>query len=395
MALDLLREKGVPLEQQSFDWSELADVPTSKLDSDAFTRVRIILINGIESESVRFGHACARSNADLRLPLARVRRIEHHQQTLVNWLLPADLTPLETTFGFEQVAIELTAHVAESEPDAYLAQIYRFGLLEDFDHLHRFSALGDRLYGMDANAILQCYTDIMPGRPTLVEHRAPEDDLRTPYDRRTAHPLSKLNAMSIVAAETQVHDYYQTIGPMFAHPLARQLYAEIASIEEQHVTQYESLQDPGEGWAEKWLLHEANEVWNYWSCLRSETDARVKAVWDRMLGYELGHLHLARSVFEQTERRDSAEVLPESLPDPINFASHRGFVRGVVAEEADLRARGAEIVPRRAEGEASRAYRERINASGSPSEAVARDWTWRPGGALVATPARGRVRRKS
>jgi hypothetical protein len=56
-------------------------------------------------------------NSDLQLALARVRRIEQHQQTLVNWLNPADQSPLETTIGFEQVAIEVTASMAESEPD--------------------------------------------------------------------------------------------------------------------------------------------------------------------------------------------------------------------------------------------------------------------------------------
>jgi hypothetical protein len=129
MALDLLKESGVPLDQQIFTWRDLVQTPTSKLDDDAFTRVRIILMNGIESEAVRFQHACARMNKDLQLALAQVRRVEHHQQTMINWLLPSDLSPLETTIGFEQVAIEVTASVAQHEPDSYLAQVYRFGLL--------------------------------------------------------------------------------------------------------------------------------------------------------------------------------------------------------------------------------------------------------------------------
>ena len=128
-----MKEKGTDLEKQKFDWRDIVPTPTSKLDDDAFTRVRIILMNGIESEALRFQHACARMNKDLQLALARVRRIEQHQQTMVNWLLPADLSPLETTIGFEQVAIEVTASVAQHEPDPYLAQVYRFGLLEDFD----------------------------------------------------------------------------------------------------------------------------------------------------------------------------------------------------------------------------------------------------------------------
>src|SRR5690606_28452797 len=190
-----------------------------------------ILMNGIENEALRFGHLISRFNGSLRVPLAQVRRVEQHQATMVNWLLGADHSPLETTIAYEQVAIEVTAAVARREPDEYLAQIYRFGLLEDFDHMHRYSALLDRLEGKDANNILQSYTDILPGRPTMVEHRAPEDDLRRPFDRATADPLSKLHALTITSAEYQTHDYYMNIGPLFADPLARQLYAEIASIE--------------------------------------------------------------------------------------------------------------------------------------------------------------------
>lgn len=138
--------------------------PISKLDCDAFTRVRIILMNGIESEAVRFSHAAASLQPNLHHELGLVRRAEQHQQTMVNWLLPADLSPLETTIACEQVAIEITAGVAMREPDDYLAQVYRFGLREDFDHLYRFSALLDRLCGKDANNILQSYTDVLPGR---------------------------------------------------------------------------------------------------------------------------------------------------------------------------------------------------------------------------------------
>jgi hypothetical protein len=137
MALDILKETGVPLDRQVFTWRELAGTPFSKLDDDAFTRVRVILMNGIESEAVRFSHACARKNRELQVPLARVRRIEQHQQTLVNWLNPGDQSPLETTIGYEQTAIEVTAWIAQQEPDPYLASVYRFGMLEDFDHLYR------------------------------------------------------------------------------------------------------------------------------------------------------------------------------------------------------------------------------------------------------------------
>ena len=105
----------------------------------------------------------------------------------MNWLLPADLSPLETTIGFEQVAIEVTAGIAQHEPDPYLAQVYRFGLLEDFDHMYRFSrAARPAVAARTPTTSCSRYTDILPGRPTRVEHRALEDDLREHYDARPA-----------------------------------------------------------------------------------------------------------------------------------------------------------------------------------------------------------------
>jgi hypothetical protein len=387
MSLDIFKEKGTPLDKQLFTWRDLVRTPTSKLDDDAFTRVRIILMNGIESNALRTSHAMARMlNGQFRLPMAKVRRVEQHQQTMVNWLLPADLSPLETTIGFEQVAIEVTASVAQHEPDAYLAQVYRFGLLEDFDHLYRFSALMDRVGGADANTIIQNYSDIMPGRPTQVEHRAPEDDLREHYDCTTADPLTKIHAATITAGENQTHDYYMTIGPMFADPIARQLYAEIASIEEQHVTQYESLMDPNETPLEKWMLHEATEVYNYYSCATYETNPRVKQIWERFVDYELGHLHVVMDLFQEIEKRDPAEVLPQTLPELIDYQSHRQFVRETLNNEVDLRAAGTRFINVEDEAEqapASIAYREQMNSEGSPSEIVAAGYVWTPGTELV------------
>ena len=383
MALDLLHDRGVPLERQRFTWRDLVTRPISKLDADAFTRVRIILMNGIESEANRFGHALARFHRELQAPQAIVRRVEQHQQTLINWLLPADQTPLETTIGFEQVAIEVTASVAIAEPDPYLASIYRFGLLEDFDHLYRYSALMDRLEGKDANTVLQGYTDIVPGRPTALEHRHPLDDLREPYRHTRADLLSKLHALTITAGEHQTHDYYMTIGPMFADPVARQLYAEIASIEEQHVTQYESLIDPRESPLEKWLLHEACEAYNYWSCAEYESDPRIRRIWERMLEYELGHVQFVARLLEDYERRDAQEVLDRRLRDPIVYESHREFVREVLRSEAELSAAGPNLISRDDEPDRTRVYRAHMNAKDSPSNLVAGGYTWRPGTELA------------
>jgi hypothetical protein len=87
MTVRLFDSRGTPLERQKFTLRELTPKPLSKLDDDAFSRVRVILMNGIEQQANRFQHMCGQFNRDLRVPLAQIRRVEHHQQTMVNWLL--------------------------------------------------------------------------------------------------------------------------------------------------------------------------------------------------------------------------------------------------------------------------------------------------------------------
>lgn len=383
MALDIFRERGIPLERQQFTWRDVVREPISKLDADAYTRVRVILMNGIEQQQNRLLHHLGQFNRNLRGALAQVRRVDHHQQTLVNWLLPPDQSALETTIAYEQVAIEVTAALAQQEPDPYLAQAYRFGLLEDFDHLYRYSALMDRVDGKDANNILQSYTDIRPGRPTSLEHRAPEDDLRESYDHKAADPISKMNAYTIFAGEYQTRDYYMNVGPTFADPIARQLYAEIASIEEQHVTHYGSLIDPDETVLEKWLISECNEVYNYYSCMESEDDPRIKEIWERFLEYELGQLHFVMDLMKSIEQRDPAELLPKELPKPIAYKSQRDFVRKVLNTEVHYRAAGT-IMGEVQESAATKTYRDQMNSEGSPTEIVAAGYVWAPGTELAA-----------
>lgn len=383
MAINLLTDKGTPIEQQKFTWKDMAGKPISKLDDDAFTRVRVIWMNGQELDALRFKQVMLRCNAETRVALAKLMRVEQHQATSINWLIGADHSPLETTIAYEQVAIEVTASVAQLEPDPYLQQGYRYALLEDFDHLYRYSALLDRLEGKDANNITQGYTDIVPGRPTLYHHRAPEHELLEPYGRDAAL-ATKLHALSLTAGEFQTHDYYMNIGPIFADPLARQLYAEIASVESQHIQHYGSMLNPDESLLEKLMISEASEVWNYAACAEQETNPRLKAMWERFLDYELGHLQLAMQLFKDVERRDPAEVLGDGkLPPFIRYESQREFVRKVLEAEVQLRKDGTRFVDEAQEGKSSLQYRAEINAAGSPSESVSATYHWTPGTELM------------
>src|SRR5690606_8654103 len=108
----------------------------------------------------------------------------------------------------------------------------------------------------------------------------------------------------ITAAEYQTHEYYMHYGPWFADPVARQLYAEIASVEAQHVTQYGSLINPDDDGLTQWLMHEAMEAYAYLSCMEQETNPRIKALWERCFDYEVGHFHTVAELYKKMLRKD-------------------------------------------------------------------------------------------
>lgn len=375
MALNPFRERGVPLDQQIRSWKEIALPPYRKQDVDAFTRCRVILMNGIEMEAGVFIHSWARvlEDDELKKQLALIRRIEHQQQNTVNWLNPADQSVLETTIAYEQVAIELTAYLARSEPDPYVKQAFDFGLLEDFDHLYRYSQALDLVHGKDPNEILQGRTDVFPARPTQDHHNDPFIKVLKHYEKDKALPLSKANILTLTAGEQQTMNFYKTVGPMYGSPDVRQLYAEISEVEEEHVSQYESLMDPAETWLERWVMHEFTEVANYYTCYSTEVDSRIKAIWEMFLSYELEHLRVAGDALKRIERRDPEELCGTTLPTPATFETNRAYITQVLKETADMRmVEGGELVKISdlPEGWPSRVYREKVNGLGAPSETI-------------------------
>lgn len=376
MAFNPLSEKGIPLDRQLRNWAELNVQPVDKMASPAYTRCRIIVMNGAEMEAIWFSHHFARHAPDIELKrqLAATRRIEAQQQKACNWLLPGDSSPLETTISYEQVAVDLTAWIARHEPDPYARKCYEFGLLEDFDHLYRYANLLDMLEGKKAQDIVQQLTEITPGRPTNLEHRHPFDEIRKPLDRNKCDPRSMLHALTIVAAEQQTMNFYNNIGSLPTEPIARGLYQEIALIEEQHVTHYESMLDAGASWAEMLVLHEYNECYLYYSFLQHEEDPRVKRIWETHLAMEIEHLRLACELMKKLDRRDPAEILPKEIPETVTFESNKEYVRSVLAAQTNLTADGTEFVPMDSLAKDHRwhQYRSQVNGDDTqtPSELV-------------------------
>ncbi|MEZ7130982.1 hypothetical protein ACBR40_37095 [Nonomuraea sp. AD125B] len=347
MAFDPLQERGIPLDRQLRDWRELHRTPIDPDRADPYTRCRIITMNGIEVEAVLFSHHLARHcpDAELRRRLAQVRAVEAQQQKAVNWLLPGVSSVLETTIAYEQVAVDLTAWVARMEPDPYLRQAYEFGVLDEVDHLYRYANLYELLEHREAEKIVGDVTEIMPGRPTHLQHRDPVDDVREAYDRGRTEPLSRLHALTIAATEQQTMNYYLNAGPQQMEPVARGLYQEIGMVEEEHVTLYESLVDPGQSWWERLLNHEYNECYLYYSFMETESDPQVKRLWELHLGMELEHLRLAAELFRRFDGRDPDQVLAPALPPPVTFEPNKAYLRQLLAAQAGWTTLGTGYAP--------------------------------------------------
>ncbi len=339
MSFNALKEKGLPLEKQLRTWHKIAGKPYNKTEVDCYTRTRQILMNGIEVEAWNFHHTFDRlcpDREDANL-VAQVCRIEDQQQATINWMAPADQSVLETTLGYEQVAVDLTAWLAQNEPDDYVKETFDFGLLEDFDHLYRYSQWAYMMEGIKPNAIVQGQTDVILGRPTQNHHNCNALRRRKHYDKQTASPQTKVNILTLVSGEQQTHNYYAEHGFTYGNNVLRETYAEIKDVEEEHVTMYESLIDPTESLYEKLLIHEFTEVCNYYTCLEDECDEKIKKIWEMFLDFELGHLNIAAELFKKYEKRDPEEVIGEDIIIPCRFKSQKEYVAKVLTSEIDKR----------------------------------------------------------
>ena len=325
--------KPVKLESTYENWHELTPKAYDKYETDPYTKTRIILMNGTEMEAVRFSHAFARAcpNNDVRRMLARMRRGEAQQQKKIQALKPKDENQLETTISYEQLAVDLTAILAQKENNASVRNQLNFALLEDFDHLYRFSDLLEQDNGEMFDVLIGHYTEIMPGRPTIAEHRHPDDDIRYPLDFHTADIPSRLHVNIITAAEQQTMNYYMNIGAFYPTDQGRRLFNEIAMIEEQHVSGYESLLDPACSWFENLLLHEYTECYLYYSCYMDETHARIRRIWEGMFETEVSHLHAAAGLLKKYEGKHWQQVIPQGeFPELLSFHENKKYIREVL-----------------------------------------------------------------
>lgn len=330
-----------------YSLKQLCPKPYNKYEVDPYTRTRVILACGAEYEAVWFGHQMHRScpNNDMRRQLALIRRKEQQQQKRIACLKPIAESILEHTIGYEQLAVDLTAIFAQRESDKYVKMGMDFALLEDFDHLYRYADLLEMERGVDVEAMVGGYTELMPGRPTIAEHRYPTDDVKRYVNSVKANALTKLDLQILTAAEQQTMNYYMSVANLAPNNMQRQIYGEIAMIEEQHVTLYGGMMDTTCTWCEKLLMHEYTECYLYQSLYQDETNPQIKKIWLQHYEDELGHLHLAVEMLQKYENKHWKQVIPNGeFAQLLAFGGNVNYVRQVLQDTILLTGKGEEYV---------------------------------------------------
>ncbi len=322
------------------NWQQLNLKPYDKKTASPYTKTRVILMNGTEFESNWFLHQFSRhcNNNDLRREISMVRRHEQQQQKMISSLRPLDESNLETTIAYEQLAVDLTAILAKHVKDENVKNALNFALLEDFDHLYRYANLLEMEEGISAKDITKEYTEIMPGRPTISEHRHPNEAINKFICNMSADLFTKLTTNIITAAEQQTMNYYMNIGNHHKTELGRKLYAEIAMIEEQHVSEYGSLLDTNCSWLENWVMHEYTECYLYYSCFADERDPEIKKVYEALYFEECGHLQKAAEMLEKYEGKHWTCLFPcgGDFPELLKFDGNIEYIRDVLKQTITL-----------------------------------------------------------
>ncbi len=342
-----IKEKSKSLEKCFLPLKKMYPKSYNKEKTSPYTKTRVILMNGTEFESQWFMHNFARhcDIPEILSTLAIVRRQEQQQQKRISCLKPINESILETTIAYEQLAIDLTAVLARHDNDEANIQALNFALLEDFDHLYRFANLLKTDKNIDAAKLVGKYTEIMPGRPTVAEHRYPSDDVSPHMDAEKADLYSKLVASTITAAEQQTMNYYMNIAQWYKNDLGRKLYAEIAMIEEAHVTQYESLKDPNMTWLEQWVMHEYCECWLYYSAMQDESDEYIKKIWKDHYKMEVSHLKVAARLLKKYENRNFESLCGNGeFPKLLKLGGNKEYIRKVLANTVQYTADNTKVI---------------------------------------------------
>jgi hypothetical protein len=358
----------IPLTEQVTNWEERVRHPYDRASAHPFTRCRVLLLAGQEGQTDLMLSDLLAETGDgaLRGILALLRRVESEQSITLASLIPPAQTVLETTIFYEQMVVELGTALAALEPDLYAREILEYVLLDDLDHLNLFSLLSAIIEGGDARRLTGGLTSLAPGRPTSAQHLHPLDTLRRPAGLDIQ---SRLNSATITAAEQAKYLYYKGHATAYGDAQARRLYAEIAEVEEQHLSALESDAAPAGSALERNCLAQVAEAYNYYSAWHVEIDRRLAEIYERFYRQELEHIQVLAAALQRVEGRDLRDLVPDEIGPLLVLQPDHFYLGSLRRDQAELRPFNEALLPRMTLPPewASYRYATRVNGESSPS----------------------------
>jgi hypothetical protein len=175
-----------------------------------------------------------------------------------------------------------------------------------------------------------------------------------------------------MSAEQQTYLYYKAHGHMYQDPRARELYAEIGEVEEEHVSMYESLLDPTETLLERQVFHQLMEVYNYYHCYTHESDPRIRDIWDEFLHMELAHLQMWGEMLKKYQGVEPEILFGRNIQVDFKFQENKEYVRRVLDRQRQVRLQdhGWAVKGELPADWPSYRYQQMVNADGVPSEEI-------------------------
>lgn len=318
--------------EEYYNWEEIYPKPYDSRTTSPYTKARVILMNGCETENAFFLHNFQRNcqDNDLRRELSKIRTIHQQMQKKIQCLKPIDENILDETIIYELLAVDLTAHMAQCEPDKYVKESLDFALLEDFDHLYRYANLMKQEYGKDASYLVGKYSEITPARPTISHHRYPEDNVKR-WSNSNVPLITKLHSNVITAAEQQTMNFYMNVCNLYPSDMGRRLYQEIGMVEEEHVTQYGSLLNTTLTYLENLVMHMYTTCYLYYSAMKDELDKNIYCVWEKCFFQSVSDLKESAKLLKKYENKDwNCLVGNGEFPELIKLHPNVEYVRDVL-----------------------------------------------------------------
>ena len=306
--------------------------PLRRLDGPGRERLTL----AARLEACLAAHAVESVHADQRRALAVVRRGALERALRLNALLPA-CPPVEEAVRLEQLEADLTAALRNVPGTGAIRPALDFALLEEADQLYRFSNLLDAEQDAPAERVTGGRVEITPGRPCVAAHRHPLDAAFRPLDFDAISQAARLSVALMAPLERDMAALYARRAGEATDRDARMLFAEMALIEEQHASQYESLWDARRTALENLTLRAAALCYAYYSLQAAETNPALREIFQN---------GLAAAREDHAALCGLANVPPVGeFPPPFLFGDTSALVRALMPRQVTLTMLEDSLVP--------------------------------------------------